>query len=208
MKEAKFKELVSLSKGFKIFLCVLSVVAVAAFCFAFAVKEQSQDKIYIAQMTLNSQRLVLSTDIKEEFSYNARLHFPHLAFLLRSKTLSSVEITKFSWNEKVDLSLINNLRNEGRGVFFTSTQNLQSANINDLGSVQYRVDFAPFFQTILCYYLLIAFVATLLYFVLAFYMKKQLSVGNVAGGGGANFSNQPHSYDFTLCLPLSVFICT
>lgn len=181
MKITEFKELMALSKGFKIFFAVLSVVAVAAFSFAFIVAQQSKDEIYTAKMTLQTQRLVLSTDSQSEFSYNARLHFPHLAFLLRSKTLSSVEITKFSWSENINLNLMSDLYNEGRGVFFTSTQNLKELASQNLGSVEYKVNFVPFFETVLTYYLIISFLTGILYMVALFYVKQHSSY--IIGGG-------------------------
>ena len=203
MKMTEFKELMALSKGFKIFLGVLSVVAVAAFSFAFIVAQQSKDEIYTAKMTLQTQRLVLSTDSQSEFSYNARLHFPHLAFLLRSKTLSSVEITKFSWSENINLNLMSDLYNEGRGVFFTSAQNLKELASQNLGSVEYKVNFAPFFETILTYYLIISFLTGILYVVALFYVKQHSSC--IIGGGDFCQSDFTSKISLFACLYLFFF---
>lgn len=155
-KNSFLKTLFTLPKWLKIFLIALSVVAVAGVASVCVLNFLTKDEIYSAKMTLHAQKIVKDDEGKEiqgEFNYTARVHFPSLAPLLRSISISNVSILKFSWNEAVNSNEFLRLNNSGRNVFFNSTQDLEILGLENLGIIEYKVDFSPLLWSVLWYFI-------------------------------------------------------
>lgn len=134
------KSIFALQKWLKIILGVLSIIAVVGIIGTLALNQSVKGKTYSANLTLNSQK---SLETSNQIAYNFWIDFPKFKPLLRSKSISRVDITQFLWNERIDKNAIENIRNGGRDVWFESTQDLQSLEIESLGKVEYTIDFKP-----------------------------------------------------------------
>ena len=196
MKMAEFKELARLPKWAKIFLSVLSAVAVAALIGTFALMSWADDKVEKANLSFNGIDRGNTSAKADENAYKARVHFERLDFLLRSKVIAYIDITNISWDSAIKADAIKNLQSQNRHLKFTTLQNLQALNIDNLGTMSYKMDFSPLVKTILIYYLAIVFLTSILYVIIFFYAKQQSS--STTGGGGANFAETtlPHKFHF------------
>ena len=154
---AEFKELVSLSKAFKIFLSVLSIVAVAGLIGTFALMSWADDKVERANLSFNGVDRGNTSTKADENAYKARVHFERLDFLLRSKVIAFIDITNISWDSAIKADAINNIKSQNRHLKFTTTQNLQALNTENLGQMSYKMDFSPLVKTIVKYYFVITF---------------------------------------------------
>ena len=207
MKMAEFKELASLSKAFKIFLSILSIVAVAGLIGTFALMSWADDKVERANLSFNGIDRGNTNAKADENAYKARVHFERLDFLLRSKVIAYIDITNISWDSAIKADAINNIKSQNRHLKFTTTQNLQALNLQNLGQMSYKMDFSPLVKTILIYYLAIVFLTSILYMIIFFCAKQKLP--NSKGGGGVRIlPKQLRFPNFALCLPLSLFIRT
>ena len=151
----EFKELMALSKGFKIFFAVLSVVAVAGLLGAFALQSWAKDKIQHGEFVLNGVDKGWQERLESGFAYDSRLYFEKADFLLRSKVIAYIDIRDISWVSPIDKNAIIELKSQNRHIKFSTSQNLSEFNGQKLGVVEYKMDFSPLFKTILWYYVLI-----------------------------------------------------
>ena len=152
---AKLKALFALPKWAKIFLGVLSVVAVAGLLGAFALQSWAKDKIQHGEFVLNGTDKSWQERLESGFTYDSRLYFEKADFLLRSKVIAYIDIMDISWVSPIDKNAIIELKSQNRHIKFSTSQNLSEFNGQKLGVVEYKMDFSPLFKTILWYYVLI-----------------------------------------------------
>ena len=155
MKTTEFKELMALSKGFKIFFAVLSIIAVAGLLSAFALQSWAKDKIQHGEFVLNGTDKGWQERLESGFAYDSRLYFEMADFLLRSKVIAYIDIRDISWVSPIDKNAVSELKSQNRHIKFSTSQNLSEFNGQKLGVVEYKIDFSPLFKTILWYYVLI-----------------------------------------------------
>ena len=155
---AKLKALFTLPKWAKIFLGVLSVVAVAGLLGAFALQSWAKDKIQHGEFVLKGVDKSWQERLESGFAYDSRLYFEKADFLLRSKVIAYIDIRDISWVSPIDKNAVSELKSRNRHIKFSTSQNLSEFNGQKLGVVEYKMDFSPLLKTIAKYYLIILFV--------------------------------------------------
>lgn len=168
------KSIFALPKWAKVILLVLSIIAVVGLIGTIALNQSVKGETYSANLTLNSQK---SLETSSQIAYNFFIDFPKFKPLLRSKSISRVDIAQFVWDKRIDKNAIENLRNGGRNVWFESTQDLQSLGTESLGKVEYTIDFSPLLWNIVRYYIFLTilvflFASKILYFIATTDNKK------------------------------------
>ena len=152
---AKLKALFTLPKWAKIFLGVLSVVAVAGLLGTFALQSWAKDKIQHGEFVLNGTDKGWQERLESGFAYDSRLYFEKADFLLRSKVIAYIDIRDISWVLPIDKNAVSELKSANRHIKFSTSQNLSEFNGQKLGVVEYKMDFSPLIETIVRYYVLI-----------------------------------------------------
>lgn len=84
--------------------------------------------------------------------YKGRIKFDALEFLLRSKTITHIDIVDISWD--LDASNFKDIKSENRYISFTS-EDLLDANTQNLGVLTYKISFKPLIKTILLSYIVL-----------------------------------------------------
>ncbi len=148
------KAIFALPKWAKVFLGVLSVVAGLLIVATLWLNQSVKGEIYSANLVLKSKE---SLESSNQIAYNLWIDFPKFKPLLRSKSISRVNITQFLWDKGVDKNAIENLRSGGKSVWFESTQDLGMLGVESLGIVEYKIDFSPLLKNIAKYYFNILF---------------------------------------------------
>ena len=192
--KAKLKAIFALPKWAKVFLAVLSVVAVAGLITAFSLKSWAADKVESGQLVLNGidkgwqgrllqdenytadeikaflksldtqkatqdnadENLSQKQIVPSKFAFDGRLYFQRLDFLLRSKVIAYIDIQGISWGENIDKNAVSEVKSRNRHIRFITSQDLQGLNAQNIGKVEYKMDFSPLFKTIIKYYLIIS----------------------------------------------------
>ena len=149
---AKLKALFALPKWAKIFLGVLSVVAVAGLLGAFALQSWAKDKIQHGEFVLNGTDKGWQERLESGFAYDSRLYFEKADFLLRSKVIAYIDIRDISWVSPIDKNAVSELKSQNRHIKFSTSQNLSEFNGQKLGVVEYKMDFSPLAKTAIKYY--------------------------------------------------------
>ena len=175
MKMAEFKEIVHLSKWLKVFFIVLSAVAVVGVITSFALMIWADDKVETANLTFNGVDMGDKSAKVNEIAYKARVYFPRLDFLLRSKVIAYIDIAQISWDAQINANSISSVKSQNRHIKFITSQNLQALNIQNLGEVKYKMDFSPLPKTIVKYYVGIVLVT---YLALILCRIFNCSIGN------------------------------
>lgn len=173
----EFKELMALSRGFKIFFAVLSIVAMAGLLGAFALQSWAKDKIQHGEFVLNGTDKSWQKRLESGFAYDSGLYFEKADFLLRSKVIAYIDIREISWALPIDKNAVSELKSHNRHIKFSTSQNLSEFNGQKLGVVEYKMDFSPLLKTIVKYYLIILFtvyVGFILYKVLGIDIGKMV----------------------------------
>lgn len=168
---AKLKALFALPKWAKIFLGVLSFVAMAGLLGAFALQSWAKDKIQHGEFVLNGVDKSWQERLESGFAYDSRLYFEKADFLLRSKVIAYIDIRDISWVSPIDKNAVSELKSYNRHIKFSTSQNLSEFNGQKLGVVEYKMDFSPLLKTIVKYYLIILFAV-----YLGFILYKMLGI--------------------------------
>ncbi len=134
------KAIFALPKWAKVFLGVLSVITVVVIIAVTTLNKSVRGEIYSANLVLKSQK---SLETSNQIAYNLWIDFPKFKPLLRSKSISRVDIAQFLWDKSVDKNAIENIRSGGRNIWLESTQNLGMLGVESLGKVEYKIDFSP-----------------------------------------------------------------
>ena len=151
----KCQAIFALPKWLKIFLCVLSVVAVSGVITAFALMSWADDKVESAQLVMLGVDKGEQKHLQDKFAYDSRLYFERLDVLLRSKVIAYIDIVSISWVAPIDKNAISEIKSQNRHIKFITSQDLSALNEQNLGKVEYKMDFNPLIWTIVRYYVLI-----------------------------------------------------
>lgn len=149
---ANLRAIFALPKWLKIFLGILSIIAVVGIIGTLTLNQSVKGETYSANLSLHEQKVALDDDknaIDGEFSYTARIQFKKYAALLRSSSISNVKVTSYAWDSKVDSTAFKDLKHSKRNVFFNSTQDLATLGVESLGKVEYTIDFSPLLWNII-----------------------------------------------------------
>ncbi len=133
-----------------------------------------QNETFSANLILKSQYRIDSSD---SFAYYFQIDFTKYKPLFRYQSISNVNISRYLWNERVNQSAIQNLQGNNRNLWFESTQDLKALGLENIGAVEYKVDFSPLIENIVRYYLEVAiliflFCSKILYFIAITKNKK------------------------------------
>ena len=172
---SNLKEILALPKWAKIFLGILSVIALLGTVGALVLNQSIKGETFSANLILKSQ--TQSIESAQRFAYNLQLDFPKFKPLLRYESISSIEISCYLWNDGVNESTIQNLHGNNRNLWFESTQDLKALGLENIGSVEYTIDFNPLMTSITSYYLglvilIFLFCSKVLYFIATTENKK------------------------------------
>ncbi len=185
-------EIFRLPKWAKISLVALSGIAIALLVSVFALQKWADNQLESANLTFSKIDKAKSADLAESaslgadspklYAYEARVHFPRLEFLLRSKSISKINIENIAWSG-IDSSAITSYESHNnRRVKFTTTQNLNLDSGANLGIMSYKMDFSPLPTAIIWYYLWIVFAVLFASLMLSF--GKASAQGSALLGGG------------------------
>ena len=150
---SNLREIFRLPKWAKISLVALSVVAIALLVVVFALRSWADSRIESANLTFSRIDKAKSVDLDNEYAYEARVHFQRLDFLLRSRTISHIDLEKIAWASSIDSSAIQSIETHNRRLNFTTTQQLNLDSGASLGIMNYKMDFTPFSKAIIKYYI-------------------------------------------------------
>ena len=173
-------EIFRLPKWAKISLVALSGVAVVLLVATFALQKWADNKLESANLSFSKVDKAKSAELESGYAYEARVHFPRLDFLLRSRTISHIDLEKIAWISGIDSSAIRSVESQKRRLFFTTTQQLNLDSGANLGTMNYKMDFSPLSMAIIWYYLWIVFAVLFASLTLSF-IKVQS--GALMGGG-------------------------
>ena len=151
-------EFFRLPKWAKISLAILSVVAVMLLVAAFILQSWAENQLESANLSLSKMDKNKSAELESGYAYEARVHFERLDFLLRSRTISHIDLEKVSWASDIDSSAIQSVEAHNRRLNFTTTQQLNLDSGANLGVMSYKMDFAPFSKVIIKYSLALIFI--------------------------------------------------
>lgn len=168
------KAIFALSKLAKISLSILSIIALLGIIATYTLNKSIKNETFSSNLILKSQDSRESSGV---FAYNLQLDFSKYKPLLRSKSISNVNISRYLWNERVNQNAIQNLQGNNRNLWFESTQDLKALGLENIGVVEYKVDFSPLIKNIARYYLGLAiliflFCSKVLYFIITTNNKK------------------------------------
>lgn len=164
---SNLREIFRLPKWAKISLVALSAVAIALLVATYALQSWADNQVESAQLTFNKIDKAKSLD--NEYAYETRVHFPRLDFLLRSSTISHIDLVEVAWAGDIDSNMIRSVESQKRRLSFTTTQQLNLDSGANLGIMSYKMDFAPFSKAIIKYYItLMALFVLAIFFYNAF----------------------------------------
>ena len=156
------KTLFALPKYLKIFLIIVSTIFTLGIIITITLNTLTKDKIYSANLIIKSQNALDSSD---KIAYHIWIDAPKFKPLLRSRSVSSVNLAHLLWDGAINQNAIENLRISGIRLWFESTQDLQGLGLESLGSVAYKVDFYPLLWSLVRYFVNIL-VAILVFWVI------------------------------------------
>lgn len=165
-------------KWAKIALFVLSGIAIVLLVGVFALQKWADSQVESANLTLTKFDKSKSAELENAYAYEARVHFERLDFLLRSRSISRIDLQSVDWANGIDLTAIKSIESHNRRLNFTTTQNLALDSGVNLGTMSFKMDFAPLPSAIAWYYLLIAF--AVIFVCMALFFSK----ANALNGGG------------------------
>ena len=95
-------------KWMKIALFVLSGIAIALLSVAFALQKWADSQVESANLVLTKfdKSKSKSSGASQIYAYEARVHFSRLDFLLRSRTISHIDIKDIAWANGIDSTAI------------------------------------------------------------------------------------------------------
>ena len=149
------KKILLHSKAFRIWLYVLSGVALFGLVVSFSLMIWAKDRVESGEMTLKGIDKGTQEKLDSGFAYQSRLYFARLDFLLRSKVIAYIDIQGISWASGIDKDSVSGLKSHNRLVKFITKHNLQGFMDKNLGQVEYKMDFSPLPKTIVKYFFII-----------------------------------------------------
>ena len=180
-------------KWAKISLVALSAIATLLLVGAFALQKWADSQVEGANLTFSKVDKNKSSELSGEsqiYAYEARVHFERLDFLLRSKSISHIDLQSVAWANGVDSTAIQSIETHNRRLNFTTTQNLALDSGANLGTMSFKMDFTALPTAIAWYYLWIAFAVIFVCVAMWFYNSATLSkIGaNTSRGGNCPYS--------------------
>ena len=158
-------EIFRLPKWAKIVLFVLSGIAIVLLSVAFALQKWADSQVESANLTFSKIDKNKSAELENAYAYEARVHFERLDFLLRSRTISHIDIKDIAWANGIDLTAIKSIESHNRRLSFNTTQKLDLDSGANLGTMSFKMDFAPLPKGIIKYYLIAMIVFALTLFL-------------------------------------------
>ena len=152
-------------KWAKIALFVLSSIAIVLLVGAFALQKWADSQVESANLAFSKIDKNKSAELENAYAYEARVHFERLDFLLRSRTISHIDIKDIAWASGIDSTAIKSIESHNRRLNFTTTQNLALDSGANLGTMNFKMDFAPLPKDIIKYYLIAMIVFALTLFL-------------------------------------------
>lgn len=152
---AYIKNILLRSRYFRIWLYMLSGIATAALIIAFGLINWANDKVEMANLSFSGIDIDRTNTLQNQFAYKARVHFPRLDFLLRSKVIAYIDIVQISWDSNINGEVVNNIKSANRYIYFASSQSIDVSNLKTLGVLEYKINFIPSIKTIVKYYLIL-----------------------------------------------------
>lgn len=147
-KTQEFKSLYIPSRWLKIFWSILTAVFLTGVVANFALMYWADEKVETAQLSfVGVDKAASNANFVDKFAYTARVHFPRLDVLLRSKVIARIDIDKITYNPLINPTLIISTKSQNRYIKFITSQNLTNLNIQNLGTMTYKMDFSPFIHT-------------------------------------------------------------
>lgn len=190
-QESQWQEVFRIPKWAKISLVVFSVVAILLLVGSFALQKWADLQLESANLTLSKIDKAKSAELSEKssaesisksslesksgksseesqiYAYEARVHFARLDFLLRSKSISHIDLQSVAWANGIDLNAIQSIETHNRRLNFTTTQNLALDSFDsgaNLGTMSFKMDFSSLPKGIAKYYVLIMIFASVALF--------------------------------------------
>ena len=179
-------EIFRLPKWAKISLVILSVVAVMLLVATFALQSWAENQLESANLSFSKMDKNKSAELESGYAYEARVNFERLDFLLRSRTISHIDLEKVSWASGIDSNAIQSVEAHKRRLFFTTTQQLNLDSGANLGVMSYKMDFTPLPLAIIWYYIWVVFAVIFASLTLSF-SKVYAQSSDISGGGNAPF---------------------
>ena len=201
-KRQEWQEICRIPKWAQISLVVFSALAIVLLVGAFALQKWAGSQVENANLVLSKidknksteleSKIESSVEFKSEsnaksqiYAYEARVHFARLDFLLRSGSISRIDLQSVDWENGIDSSAIQSIETHNRRLNFTTTQKLDLDLGANLGTMSFKMDFSPLPKGITKYALTIIalFLGTIcLYRFIALYEsgKITLSFGEIS----------------------------
>ena len=129
-------------KPIKIAVIALTSILALGLCITFALMLYTKDNVQTAPITLDSLD-------------SARIHFGKWDFLLRSSSISKVELVSVEWDKRLDSSKIKVTSNAKRYLHFETTRILDLDKGTNLGQISFKMNLTPLLKNILLYYAII-----------------------------------------------------
>ena len=199
------REIFRLPKRAKIALMTLSAVAVVLLISSFALQKWADSQVESANLVLTKIDKNKSESLNGVFAYEARVHFERLDFLLRSRTISHIDLQSISWVNGIDSSAIKSIETHNRRLNFTTTQNLLDSLDSgaNLGVMSFKMDFSALPKMIAWYYMWIVFAVIFVCVAMWFYDSvNRVKIGANASGGGGIAYPKPNFTTRVICFTL------
>ncbi|MGX2970792.1 glucosyltransferase domain-containing protein [Helicobacter sp. T3_23-1059] len=184
-KWQEWQEICRIPKWAKISLVVFSALVIMLLAGAFALQKWAGSQVESASLVFSKvdknksaeleSKIESSAESKSEsnaksqiytqiYAYEARVHFTRLDFLLRSGSISRIDLQSIVWANGIDSSAIKSVETHNRRLNFTTTQNLALNSGANLGTMSFKMDFSPLPKGIAKYYVLIMIFASVVLF--------------------------------------------
>ncbi len=126
-------------KPIKIAVITLTSILALGLCITFALMLYTKDNVQTAPITLDSLD-------------SAQIHFGKWDFLLRSSSISKVELVSVEWDSAIDSNKIKVTSNARRYLHFETTRFLDLDKGTNLGQISFKMNLTPLLKNIFKYY--------------------------------------------------------
>ncbi len=168
-------------KWARISFIILSSIAIALLVGVFALQKWADSQVESANLAFSKIDINKSAELENVYAYEARVHFERLDFLFRSRSISRIDLQSVDWANGIDSTAIKSIESHNRRLNFTTTQNLALDSGANLGTMSFKMDFAPLSKGIIKYYLIIMILFTIFQNEIArfFYLIKTESLPQI-----------------------------
>lgn len=138
-----FKQFYQSSKIYQIFVRILTATAILGIAAWIILAIFVGGRAQSAPLTYH--------EVQNGVNYKARIRFESLEFLLRSRTISRIDVVQIAWADGVNPAAISEIKAQNRYLAFVITEPI-SANTENIGVLSYTISFTPLIKTICVYY--------------------------------------------------------